>query len=44
MRLAKELLGSTSELLRLLARASHIQLGCWDLVWVLLLAAKCSHL
>ena len=44
MRLAKDLLGGTSELLRLLARTNHLKLTCWDLVRVQLFAVDLSHL
>ena len=44
MRLAKDMLGDTSELLRLIARTNHIQLNRWDLVRVHWLKSNCSHL
>ena len=44
MRLATDLLGSPSDLLRLLARTKRFTLRFWDLVWIQWLTVNFSHL
>ena len=40
---AKDMLGGTPDLLRLLDRTNHIQFKCWDLVWIPRLEVNLSH-
>ena len=43
MRLAEDLLGSTPDLLRLLARTDHLNLNRWDLVRLQRVAVNYLH-